>query len=551
MRLPGLLLLLLALSGPREAAADPVAGEWLVRGSRGDVLPVGAESVGLGYYLLRSAERPSARAWLEIQANYRYEALGSDPELEKSWGLSNFGQAADGLPPGIPGVDVGAPKAWAIHEGDAAESVAVLDSGVDLTHEELRANLWRNPGEVCANGRDDDGNGFVDDCNGWNFVDGDSNVSDSYSHGTSIAGVIAAAAGNGKGSRGVGAALRVMPLRVIDAKGVGTTAWQISAIEYAVAMGARVLSASWGGTEFDPALYEAVRWAGEQGALFVAAAGNNAKNNDTDLRPVYPASFRLPSLVTVAAYDNRDTLTQFSNFGRETVHLGAPGIGIFTTMIGGYRFAEGTSFAVPFVAAGAALLRSFVPGLSVKAVKERVLATTEVIHYYEGHRLSSGGRLNLYNLLRDIRPPRPAPPSSWAREARALATPHPYVNKVPVRFELEHPGATHVRVHFNGFSTEGCCDRVVLRDKTQRLVAAYSGKLGDFWSADALGDTLIIEMVPDYSMSDYGFEIDALEWSEESTLWSLLENNGARPKRASRGTAQASPISIGFPWLAK
>lgn len=541
-------LFLILLFATPLYAEDRIPGEWIVRPVIEGILPRSAVPLPNGYALIRSETMPVAAEWESVQPNYLYRAVGTpDPDFDKSWGLNNYGQPVDTLAAGNAGIDVSALKAWAVHGGTGSEIVAVIDSGVDLNHEDLKSNLWVNDGEIAGNGLDDDGDGFVDDRNGWNFADGNSDVTDKNGHGTFVAGIIGAAGENGKGTRGVNGRVRVLPIRFLDNAGVGSTASAIRSIEYAVARGAKVINASWGGTEYDPALYDSVKLAGEKGALFVAAAGNNGKNNDTDKNPIYPASFRLPALVTVAAYDNKDSLVSFSNYGKETVHLGAPGVAIYSTAPGGYRFGEGTSFAAPFVAGGAALLRSFVPGLGGRELKERLLATTDVIHYYEKERLASGGRLNLYNLLRNIRPPRPASPTAWSKGNQSGGTPHPYVNSQPYRLTVEQPGATHVRVHFKGFTTEGCCDRVVLKDKSLRVVAVYSGKLGDFWSADALGDTLTIEFAPDYSVSDFGFDVDAFEWTEEATLWSLIEQTGAQPPPYGYGSAgrRASPLGFG------
>lgn len=484
------------------ALADRVPGEWLVRTAPGRAVPAG-EPVGFGYVLVRG-ELPRAASATGTQPNFRYTTFEGDPDLDKSWGLNNFGQAVDSLGTGVAGVDVGALKAWAIHAGDGSVVVAVLDSGVDRSHEDLAGNL---------------------DSRAWNFIDGNGDVTDKNGHGTLVSGIIGAIGDNGRGSRGVNGHVKILAVKFLDDSGVGSTANALKAIDYAIEKGAAVINASWGGTEYDPALFDAVKKAGEQGVLFVAAAGNNGKNNDTDRSPIYPASFRLPTLVSVAAYDNRDHLASFSNYGKETVHLGAPGVAVYGPSPGGYRFGEGTSFAAPFVAGGAALVKSFSPGLTLQQLRERLFATTEPIHYYEKERSQTGGRLNLFNLLRDVRPPRPKAPSTWDARVFTGATPHPYLNNQTVRFELNSPGDAHVRVHFRGFSTESCCDRVVLKDKNLREVASYSGKLGDFWSADAIGDTLIIEFTPDYSVGDYGFEIDSAQGSPES----VAENETALP----------------------
>lgn len=462
--------------------ADVVPGEWLVRGP------------GEAAWRLVRGEKPRL-AGLLVQPNYVYRAAGSDPALSDSWGLKK----------------IQAPAAWAV--GPSAEVVvAVLDSGVDLNHEDLRHRLWRNSAEIAGNGKDDDHNGFADDVHGWNFVDGNANPADDNNHGTFCAGIIAAEADNGIGSRGVAPAARVLPVKMLDKSGMGTTASAIAAIRYAVENGARILNASWGGSNYDQALYDTVKWAGKQGALFIAAAGNDAHNNDVDPKPIYPAAFRLPTLISVAAYDAADKLAAFSNYGKETVHLGAPGVGIYSTIRGGYKIAEGTSYAAPFVSGVAALLAGF-EALSLEKLRDRLLWTSAPLPYYEKERVVTAGSIDAWNAIRNFRPPRPAVPALWSPFGTHHATAHPYANKTAETFRIHHPGAAHVRAHFTQFSTEACCDKVILKDAEGKTVTEYRGELGDFWSADALGDTLVVEFTSDFSMTAYGFEIDRYEVS--------------------------------------
>jgi subtilisin family serine protease len=301
----------------------------------------------------------------------------------------------------------------------------------------------------------------------------------------------------------------MMPVKVLDQQGVGSSATAIAGVQYAVRNGARILNASWGGPVFDKALYDTVKWAGDEGALFVAAAGNDGKDNDTDLHPTYPASFALSNVIAVAAYDARDTLAAFSSYGKRTTHLGAPGVAIYSTARGGYHWGEGTSYAAPFVTGVAALLKSFLPALSLSALKERLLATTEVMGYYDKERTETAGRLSAINALRDVRPPRPLAPTRWTEKpATAVETTHPYPNDAKLVFQVQAPGAKHIRVHFSRFETESGFDQLVLRDSAGTVVKSYSGTLGEFWSADALGDSLRLEFSSDYSNNAFGFIVD-------------------------------------------
>lgn len=480
---------------PAHGAPRQVPGEWIVK-QRGK------------FSLVRARIRPP-----QSQPNYIYRASTSDPDYAKSWGLKNSGQALSDFGPGIAGKDIRAEEAWNFYDGANPVTVAVLDSGIDRDHAELRRALWKNPGEIPGNFKDDDGNGFVDDVYGWNFVSGNADTRDDNNHGSFCAGIIAAEADNGVGSRGVSRGARIMPVKMLDKQGQGTTASAIAAIEYAVKNGATVINASWGGVTYDPALYEAVKDAGRKGVLFIAAAGNDGQNNDGAENPIYPAAFRLPTILTVAAYNNRDELAHWSNFGRETVHLGAPGVEIYSTTVGGYKLGEGTSYAAPFVTGVAALVKSHTPALTMGELRDRLLWTSEPMHYYEMQKLFTGGRVNAYNALTNFRPPRPAVPTHWSSYGEAVETVHPYANNTKETYRLYRQGAKHVRAHFVGFDTEECCDRVILRDGSGKLVTEYSGKHGDFWSADALGDTLVVEFISDFSMPAHGFGIDKIEVS--------------------------------------
>jgi subtilisin family serine protease len=438
---------------------------------------------------------------IRIQPNFVYHtvALG-DPELGNSWGLINQGQSAGSLGPGVAGRDIGASQAWNIATGDHATVVAVIDTGIDFAHEELAANLWNAPGTTTSHG--------------WNILTGTDDAHDDNGHGTFCAGLIGAEANNGVGSRGVTWQVSLMSIKSFDATNYGTTADEASAIQWAVEHGARILNASWGGTGYDQALYDMVNWAGNQGAVLVAAAGNlgadNGGGDGIDGGITYPAAFALPNVISVAAYDNRDQIASFSNYGKQTVHLGAPGVGIFSTVPGGYKWDDGTSYSAAYVSGAAALLLSYVPSLSATDLRDRLLKTTAVISYYEKERLMTAGRINLYNALEDIRPPRPQAPKYWTSTPQSYSTPHPYANNAHYHYEIRHPGATHIRAHFSRFSTEKKYDTLTLTDAQGQTVYVYSGNLGgDLTSADALGDTLILDFTSDNVQTDYGFDIDS------------------------------------------
>jgi thermitase len=466
----------------------------------------------------------------QAQRNFRYHTLGGDPDFSKSWGLANTGQADNNGTVGIPGKDIHALDAWAFFQGSSQTIVAIIDGGISLGHDDLVPNLWVNTREK-KNGVDDDANGFIDDINGWNFVDDDNDPNDEGGHGTFCAGLIGARADNEKGTRGVNARVSLMALKTMDKVGYGTTASAIAAIEYAVNNGATVINASWGGSKYDPALFDTVKWAGDHDVVFVAAAGNSRVDNDASVNRTYPASFRLPNVISVAAYDNRDELYNFSNYGKTTVDIGAPGVGIYSTDLTGYRWGEGTSFATPFVTGTVALLRGFDRTLTAADTRERILQTSDVISYYQKEKTVTAGRVNAYAALKNLRPPRPVAPTHWFASTETQATSHPYANNANQRMTITRSGATHIRVRFRKFDTESCCDRVTLRDASGKIVDSYGGTLGDFTSADAIGDTLYVDFVSDKVGTAYGFDIVGVETSFDHDLWwereELLGRRGA------------------------
>ncbi len=262
------------------------------------------------------------------EPNYYRSAdlLPDDPEFSLLWGLHNTGQPVNDTV-GTPDADLDATEAWDVTTGTGDVVVAVIDSGLDFSHPDLAANVWTNPGEIPANGVDDDANGYVDDMRGWDFIADDNapTPNDAHGHGTHVAGTIAATGNNGTGVVGVSWNARIMPLRYLDAYGTGDTADAILAIEYASAMGARIINNSWGGGGFSQALLDAIE---ASPAVVVCSAGNSAA--DTDAVAHYPGSYPSPNIVTVAATDPDDALAPFSNYGVTTVDTGAPGTDTFS-----------------------------------------------------------------------------------------------------------------------------------------------------------------------------------------------------------------------------
>src|SRR5687768_2655834 len=307
------------------------------------------------------------------EPNYLLEtaAVPNDPLFNRLWGLSNTGQFVNGWP-GTPDADADVDAAWSVTTGDPGVVVAVIDTGVDQSHPDLAANTWVNPGENCDGCRadhvDNDGNGYVDDWRGWDFSNGDNNPADDQGHGTHVAGTIGAVGNNGAGVVGVNWNVGLMALKFLGSDGSGTTADAVSAILYAAANGADVLNNSWAGGDFSQSLLEAIEFADARDALFVAAAGNDGTDNDA--APTYPASYDVPNVLAVAASDSNDRHAFFSNFGKRSVDVSAPGVNIYSTWPGSsYQYASGTSMAAPHAAGIAALVEAAQPGASDVGVK--------------------------------------------------------------------------------------------------------------------------------------------------------------------------------------
>ncbi len=322
----------------------------------------------------------------------------TDSRYAEMWGLNNTGQRSSfGGHPGSPGNDIRAEQAWNMTTGSRSVVVGVIDTGIDINHEDLHNNIWVNPGEVAGNGIDDDSNGFVDDINGWDFAHNDATVFDynepsyppsgSYAgdvddHGTHVAGTIGATGNNALGVAGVNWQVSLMSLKFLTgADGEGTSADLLNAFAYAKAMrqlwgssggtkGAniRILNNSYGGIEFSQAELDAIRALSDGGILFVVAAGNESFSND--LFPVYPSNYIAPNLIAVAASGGGGTRAYFSNSGEATVNVTAPGEYILsTTPKNTYDFANGTSMAAPHVSGSAALVCALSPSITMQKLR--------------------------------------------------------------------------------------------------------------------------------------------------------------------------------------
>ncbi|MEM7630095.1 MAG: S8 family peptidase [Planctomycetota bacterium] len=297
---------------------------------------------------------------------YRTTSTPNDDLLDLLWGMANDGQSIQGVF-GRSGADIRAQEAWDIWTGDPDYVIAVIDGGIDPGHPDLASNMFVNQAELNGQpGVDDDGNGYIDDVQGWDFWDNDNDPAQDAFHGSHTSGTVAAAGNNGIGVTGVMWQAKVIPLRFIGPQG-GDSAAAALAIDYAVEMGAGISNNSWGGGGFSQTLFDALDAAREAGHIFVSSAGNNG-----DSIPNLPASYDLPNIVSVANIRNTDQISTGSSRGFPWVDLGAPGTNVVSTNgTGGYSYASGTSMAAPHVAGAMGLMWSYLPELDWEEVIDR------------------------------------------------------------------------------------------------------------------------------------------------------------------------------------
>jgi subtilisin family serine protease len=325
------------------------------------------------------------------------QAAATDPRAAEQWALQ--GDAPMGID-----------TAWRQTTG-ADVTVAIIDSGTDLTHPDLAPNLWTNPGEIPGNGIDDDGNGYVDDVHGYDFVDGDGTPQDLNGHGTHVAGIVGARGGNGVGGSGVAWRARLMTVRVLDAQARGTTTAVAQGIRYAVDNGARIVNLSLAGPSSTPDLEAAVQYAQARGVLIVAAAGNDGA--DLTTAPTYPAAYGEDNVLGVAATTRDGGLSSVSDYG-PGADIAAPGEEILSTALGGgYEWRTGTSMAAPEVAGALVLLAAARPDLDGNGLRDALLAGVR----HTGLPVS-GGALDIGAALHGV-----IAPSAWKNApAEALSS---------------------------------------------------------------------------------------------------------------------------------
>lgn len=361
--------------------------------------------------LFKKAKVLNARSdveYVEANAIVRLNKTPDDSEFGLQYSLHNTGTND-----GVVGADIDAGAAWEISTGAKSVVVGIIDTGIDYSHPDIAPNYWQNPGETgldaagkdrSSNSIDDDNNGYVDDFRGWDFVNNDNDPIDDDSHGTHCAGVIGARGNDGVGVTGVNWNVSLVGLKFIGSDGSGTLEDAVKAIEYATTLGLHLTTNSWGGGGFSQTMLDAIKAANDRGILFVAAAGNDSSNNDVS--PAYPSNYDVPNVISVAASDNKDQMPDFSNRGVRSVHVAAPGVDIYSTVMGGaYEKMSGTSMAAPHVAGLAALVKSAYPEATASQVRARIVNGVDQSDYWAS-RVQSGGRINAFNALElDVTPP--------------------------------------------------------------------------------------------------------------------------------------------------
>lgn len=441
-------------------------------------------------------------------------ATPNDPKFGQLWGLNNTGNnEPNSSGGGVAGADIDAFKAWDITTGDRRVKIAVIDTGIDYRHPDLAANMWVNQAE--ANGKpgvDDDGNGYVDDIHGYDFANNDGDPTDGNSHGTHCAGTIGAVHNNGVGVAGVMDNVTFVAVKFLTDSGSGSLENAIKSIDYATKMDVDLMSNSWGGGGRSQALQEAIERASQKGIVFTAAAGNNGTNNDQ--APHYPSNYEVENVISVAASTAQNEIASFSCYGRNTVHIAAPGHRILSTVKnGGYDVYSGTSMATPHVSGAIGLLIAQEGRLPVAEVRERVIATSDPATAFRGKTVN-GGTLNAYNLLTDTRPVRNEPkPGDWrvVTLTDAWESIHPYGNDANESKTFNVPGARYMRLKVKKYELEARYDYLQVANASGAVVEKVSGA-GTNYSSDYIeGDTMVVTFKSDRSVTKWGFEITEIE----------------------------------------
>jgi thermitase len=357
---------------------------------RGGRLVVARPRSGLAVDVLRKRlQRAAGVAYAEpdFTLSASQAKTPNDPYYAFEWALVD----------GAEDHDIDAPDAWGTRTGCA--KVAILDTGIDTDHPDLAANLYKSEDKP-NNGKDDDKNGYVDDTYGYNAIKGKGSGEDDNGHGTHVAGIVGARANNSQGDSGTCWSTKLVAVKFMNSKGKGSTSDAIEGIEYAVKQGLKIINCSFGSSSKSDSLHDAVDFAQDHNALLVVAAGNDSENIDRS--PLYPAAYTDSNILAVAATTSSDTLASFSNWGPDSVDVGAPGDNIYSTYLGGgYKLLSGTSMAAPYAAGVAALLRKQESDATYGELRKAIRQKVDKPPALSG-KVVSNGRLNAQKALAAI-----------------------------------------------------------------------------------------------------------------------------------------------------
>jgi subtilisin family serine protease len=468
------------------------------------------------------------------EPNYIRKAttIPNDTIFGQQWALNNTGAFAGGTPD----ADIDAPEAWDVSTGSRGVIIAVIDTGVDYNHADLVQNIWKNPDENCTNGIDDDANGFIDDCVGWNFFDDNNQPLDDAPHGTHVAGIIGALGNNMMGISGVMWYVQMMPLRFMgfhadpaECDGehfCGEVADEVEAIEYAAANGAKVINASYGGNEFSNAERDAIAAANTANITFVASAGNEGANND--LTPLYPASHDLPNIISVAATDQNDQRAAFSNFGATSVDVAAPGVYILSTIPAfiepnGYDFFDGTSMAAPHVSGLAGLLQGYYTHFNHHQVIATILNYTDRITSLIGS-IGTAGRINAYRAISSLQTPESVSSEALSTSSIAIKWVDRATGETGYVVERKPDGGVYVQVaslpkDAKSFTDAGLVEgtyfykikainTIPAESRSVEILATTLLNAPGNLSASAISNTNVLLTWVDFSNAESGFKIE-------------------------------------------
>lgn len=449
---------------------------------------------------------------------YGYSATSSDPMYGDLWGLKNTGDnepagsRGNSSNTGKAGADVNAENAWKITQGSKNIKIAVIDTGVDYNHPDLKDNMWTNEAELNgAPGVDDDGNGYIDDIHGYDFANNDGDPMDGNGHGSHCAGTIAASHNN-IGIAGVMKNASIIGVKFLTDQGSGTTADAIKAVDYATKLNVDIMSNSWGGGGASQALEDAIKRAAQAGIVFTAAAGNSATDNNST--PHYPSNYDVENVISVASHTYDDVLSDFSCYGSQTVHVAAPGQNVLSTTPGNaYSVYSGTSMATPHVTGVIGLYLAKYGRQDLSDFRELLMNTSVYRRSYDRKAISSG-RVDAYNLLTHTITSRPAKPdpNSWISRAWNMESDHPYKNDERLSDSITIPGAKFIRVIIKKYEIESRYDLLHVSDAQGNKVQSISGTGQDYATEYVEGDTLNLDFESDASVTKWGFVIEEVQY---------------------------------------